>query len=33
LNTTTIDDNKAAIAAFFDHLNQGALDGSEGWAA
>jgi predicted ester cyclase len=25
-------DNKAAVAAFFDHLNQGALDGSEGWA-
>ena len=26
-------DNKAAVAAFFDHLNQGVLDGSEGWAA
>ena len=33
MSTTTIDDNKAAIAAFFDDLNQGALDGSEGWAA
>jgi predicted ester cyclase len=33
MNTTTIDDNKAAISAFFDLLNQGALDGSEGWAA
>jgi predicted ester cyclase len=33
MNTTTIDDNKTVIAAFFDHLNQGVLDGSEGWAA
>jgi predicted ester cyclase len=32
MNSTMID-NKAAVAAFFDHLNQGALDGSEGWAA
>ena len=31
--TTTTDGNKAAIAAFFDRLNQGALDGSESWAA
>src|ERR1700689_701509 len=33
MNTTTIDDNKTVIAAFFDDLNQGVLDGSEGWAA
>jgi hypothetical protein len=33
MNTTTITDNKAAIAAFFDSLNQGVLDGSEGWVA
>ena len=33
MNTTTITDNKAAIAAFFDSLNQGVLDGSEAWVA
>jgi predicted ester cyclase len=33
MSTTTTDDNKAAIAAFFDHLNQSVLDGSEDWAA
>jgi predicted ester cyclase len=33
MNTTTIDDNKTVIAAFFDDLNQGVLDGSEDWAA
>ena len=33
MSTTTTDGNKAAIAAFFDGLNQGALDGSEDWAA
>jgi ketosteroid isomerase-like protein len=33
MNTTTIDDNKTTIAAFFERLNEGALDGSEDWAA
>ena len=33
MTTTTIDDNKAAITAFFDLLNQSALDGSDDWAA
>ena len=33
MSTTTTDDNKAVIAAFFDHLNQSVLDGSEDWAA
>ena len=33
MDTTTIDDNKAVIAGFFEHLNHGALDGSESWAA
>jgi predicted ester cyclase len=32
MSTTTID-SKAAIAAFFDRLNQGVLDGSQAWAA
>src|SRR5580692_1981115 len=31
MNATTVADNKAAITAFFDNLNQGVLDGSEGW--
>jgi predicted ester cyclase len=33
MSTTVITDNKAAIAAFFDRLNQGVLDGSEDWVA
>jgi predicted ester cyclase len=33
MDTATITDNKTAIAAFFDRLNQGVLDGSEAWAA
>ena len=33
MDTTTIADDKAAVAAFFDRLNQGVLDGSETWAA
>ena len=33
MSTITTDDNKAAIAAFFDRLNQSVLDGSEDWAA
>jgi predicted ester cyclase len=32
-STTTIADNKTVIAAFFERLNQGVLDGSEDWAA
>jgi predicted ester cyclase len=31
MNTTAITDNKATITAFFNGLNQGALDGSEDW--
>jgi predicted ester cyclase len=33
MNATTVADNKAAITAFFDNLNQGVLDGSEAWVA
>jgi predicted ester cyclase len=33
MSTTTIDASKAAVATFFDSLNQGVLDGSEGWVA
>jgi predicted ester cyclase len=33
MNATTVSDNKAAITAFFDSLNQGVLDGSEDWVA
>src|ERR1700678_4344216 len=33
MNVTTITDNKAAITAFFDRLNQGVLDGSQDWVA
>ena len=33
MNLATIADHKATIAAFFDRLNQGVLDGSEGWVA
>jgi hypothetical protein len=33
MHTTTIADNKTTIAAFFERLNQGVLDGSEDWAA
>ena len=33
VNPAMIAGNKAAVAAFFDGLNQGALDGSEGWVA
>src|SRR5580692_5102531 len=33
MSTTTIADNKTTIAAFFERLNQGVLDGSEDWAA
>ena len=33
MSTTTINDNKAAVSAFFDGLNRGALDGSDDWAA
>jgi predicted ester cyclase len=33
MSTATIADNKTVIAAFFERLNQGALDGSEDWAA
>jgi predicted ester cyclase len=33
MSTTTIADSKATIAAFFDSLNRGVLDGSEDWAA
>jgi predicted ester cyclase len=32
-STTTAADNKATIAAFFDSINQGVLDGSEKWVA
>jgi predicted ester cyclase len=31
--STAITDNKTTIAAFFERLNQGVLDGSEDWAA
>ena len=33
MSTATIADNKTIIAAFFERLNEGALDGSEDWAA
>jgi predicted ester cyclase len=33
LSTATIAGNKAVIAAFFERLNAGAVDGSEDWAA
>jgi predicted ester cyclase len=33
MSTATIADNKTVIAAFFERLNRGALDGSEDWAA
>lgn len=33
MNSTAIAGNKATIAAFFDSINQGVLDGSEKWAA
>ena len=33
MSTATIADNKTAIAAFFERLNEGVLDGSEDWAA
>jgi predicted ester cyclase len=33
VNSSTIAGSKAVIAAFFDSINQGAQDGSEGWAA
>jgi predicted ester cyclase len=33
VNSSTIADSKAVIAAFFDSLNQGGQDGSEGWVA
>ena len=33
MNTTTIADSKATIAAFFDSLNQGVQDGSENWVS
>jgi predicted ester cyclase len=31
MNSTATADNKATIAAFFDSLNRGVLDGSEDW--
>jgi predicted ester cyclase len=33
MSTATIADNKTVIAAFFERPNEGALDGSEDWAA
>jgi predicted ester cyclase len=33
MSSATIAGSKAVIAGFFDRLNQGALDGSEDWAA
>ena len=33
MSTATIADNKTVIAAFFERLNEGAVDGSEDWAA
>jgi predicted ester cyclase len=33
MSTTTIADNKTIMAAFFERLNQGVLDGSDDWAA
>jgi hypothetical protein len=33
VNSSTIAGSKAVIAAFFDSINQGAQDGSEGWVA
>jgi predicted ester cyclase len=32
-SAATTEANKATVAAFFDRLNQGVLDGSEDWAA
>jgi predicted ester cyclase len=32
-STVTVEAGKATVAAFFDRLNQGVLDGSEDWAA
>jgi hypothetical protein len=33
MNTVTTTGHKAAIAAFFDGINQGVLDGSEDWVS